>query len=1129
MKKSIFILFALTLSFGNVVKSQDTTVIQTLNFGDITKRRGWYVFPSDTNTYQKILMYYTLKCDAATTQDAYPCGEWDYTTYTNLYQYENIGQPYYWFNGTYPDTVQYTTIPTYSYYQQYQNYLVYDTINSESNYNLGTGSLSLTHPFGSAIKNAKTHYLYTAAELLSSGLTAGTIDKLKFDVIGTGSNLNHLKIIIKHSIQTTLDNPDLTGFTEVYNYNTSLTAGLNELNFTTPFLWDGTSNIIIELSYNNTNSTTNNIVSGETTGFNSTLYTTSQDGYLNYDGMDDYVEIPDNNNLDLSSNFSLETWVYPTIFSANSWENTIIGKDADENSGSGYVLRCGGNGILNFNLGTAAGWKEVTSSTNALTLNTWQHVAATYDGATLKIYVNGVLVGSTANTSVAKINSMNLNIGAGYNGGQRKFYGKIDDVKIWSTTLSSATITAWKNKNVSPSHPNYANLIAYYKFDDEQNIGVDSGLNNFNSSSNGFQVWENFKGSTLFKNLTVGSERPNLVFTQGNYISHIDSILITDTIQNPQATIIEYNTSLNLNVEGVALTPFDTTFAWSSGWSYTYDANQNIIDSVFNTFDVQLVNQYDQTTYQIQNYVTPYGIGLNLGANGFRWVYDVTDYAPLFHDTLEISAGNQQELIDLKFIMIKGTPPREAIEVKQIWLGDWQHSDIANDVVLPTANISLNPTATQYRIKTRTTGHWFGGFQNCAEFCPKYHNIKINGTQQFEWLNWKTCADNPVIAQGGTWIYDRAGWCPGTFGDTYDHELTPFVTPGSTVGIDYGMQVTAGGMEGNYRTSVQLISYGPTNFALDAAIDEIVSPNDWEFRNRINPICADPKIIIQNTGSTPLTSLNISYQVRGGAPENYTWNGFLNFLEKQEVVLPIGTQAFWNTGSTENVFEVTISNPNGGTDEYAENNIAAANFIKPVVYTNNFYLQFTTNLAAYENSYTVKDDQGNIVLSRSGMTNSTTYKDTLNLPNGCYVFDFYDSGDDGISFFANSDGNGSLKFYNMPIPTTLKSFPSNFGSFIKYYFVMDIPTGEREINNQQDVVVYPNPSKGVYNVYFNGFTEDADIEVYTVLGKKILQKHVETSSTAKNFTINLENESNGIYFLKIISKNNNLTKQLIKN
>ena len=54
---------------------------------------------------------------------------------------------------------------------------------------------------------------------------------------------------------------------------------------------------------------------------------------------------------------------------------------------------------------------------------------------------------------------------------------------------------------------------------------------------------------------------------------------------------------------------------------------------------------------------------------------------------------------------------------------------------------------------------------------------------------------NPVIAQEELGFVDRAGWCPGTFGTTYDHEITDLVNPGDTVNIDYGMQVTSGGMK----------------------------------------------------------------------------------------------------------------------------------------------------------------------------------------------------------------------------------------------------------------------------------------------------------------------------------------------
>ncbi len=124
MKK--IILSALLLTFiVNILIAQDTTIVQTLTFNDITKRRGWYIFPSDTINYQKILMYYTLKCDAATTQDQYPCGEWDYTTLTNLYQHNNIGSSRYQINGIYPDTINYVTFPTYTYHEQNQYFIVY--------------------------------------------------------------------------------------------------------------------------------------------------------------------------------------------------------------------------------------------------------------------------------------------------------------------------------------------------------------------------------------------------------------------------------------------------------------------------------------------------------------------------------------------------------------------------------------------------------------------------------------------------------------------------------------------------------------------------------------------------------------------------------------------------------------------------------------------------------------------------------------------------------------------------------------------------------------------------------------------------------------------------------------------
>ncbi len=78
------LLFLITcLSIAPAIRAGDTIVVKTLTFNDITKRTGTWLFPP-AQRYEKVLMYYTLKCDERTTQDRFPCGEWDYLTYTTL-------------------------------------------------------------------------------------------------------------------------------------------------------------------------------------------------------------------------------------------------------------------------------------------------------------------------------------------------------------------------------------------------------------------------------------------------------------------------------------------------------------------------------------------------------------------------------------------------------------------------------------------------------------------------------------------------------------------------------------------------------------------------------------------------------------------------------------------------------------------------------------------------------------------------------------------------------------------------------------------------------------------------------------------------------------------------------------
>jgi hypothetical protein len=1136
MKKTVLIsllLIVIGLPPAIAQNTGDTTVVQTLEFSDITKRRGWYVFPSETNTYSKILMYYTLKCDAATTQDGYACGEWDYTTYTNLYQHENIGSSYYYLGSNNPDTIFYVSNPIYDYNQSYQYFPVYDATTSETSGTVGVGATPLTEVFNTSNRTGKTQYIFTASELTTAGIIAGPIDKLALEVSAVGPDINNLRISIKHTALNELTPASYeTGLQEVYNINTSIVSvGTANFNFHTPFTWDGTSNVVVELCFDNTSTGADFSVSGDAAGFNSGI-TGSDNGYLDF-GSGDYVEVPSAAFSNISDEITVSFWCYgdPDVMPMNSY--IFEGRDAN-----GYR-------VVNSHLpwsNSRVYWDAGNSGTNSYDRvdeaanssdfsGQWNHWAFTKNALTgdMAVYLNGNVFTSGAGLTrtMAGIETFKIG-GPGQNDYSGRYDGLIDEFRVWNAALDQTAIQDWMNKTVDATHPNIANLQAAYNFNDlTGTVAVDYSANGHDAQLMGLPSWNMESACDVNSNTLQSTNRPNMTFIQGVYTSHLDSVLVIDSAEHHQVSIIETTTSVDMNVAGIASSPVDTTYGWLPGYSYTFDTNGIVIDSTYIVPDGFFVNTYNQTTHQIQNYVTPYGIGLNLGVNGFRWVYDVTDYKPLFHDTVEFSAGNQQELIDVKFIMIHGTPPRDVVDFETIWLGDYQHSNIANDISMPAVDVDLNPSATRYTVKTRTTGHWFGGFENCAEFCPKLHDLSINGTQQFQWLNWKTCADNPVISQGGTWIYDRAGWCPGTFGDTYDHDITPYVTPGGTASIDYGMEYDATGMEGNYRTTVQLVSYGDINFTNNATVDDIISPNIWEYHNRVNPICDNPKIVIKNNGSANLTSATIEFWVCNGGHESFNWTGNLAFGEAEEVELPISGQGFWFEAQDCKWFNVDIVTSNGASDDYDYDNTYSAEFEAPKTYPSDFYIWTITNNAASENELYVYDENGNVIFSRTNFANSTTYKDTLNLSPGCYKMEFLDSDGDGLGFFANSDGNGSIKTKMIGGPQ-LDQFDSDFGAHITHYFTVGYTLSEEEIESYTSVEIFPNPSDNIFNIEVEGFGKRVNVFVLDAAGRQISNESITSNDYLIKTQINLEGMESGIYFVKIGNGEKQQIKKLIK-
>jgi len=163
-------------------------------------------------------------------------------------------------------------------------------------------------------------------------------------------------------------------------------------------------------------------------------------GALSFDGVNDWLTVADANSLDLTTGMTLEAWVYPTAL--NSWETTLLKEAGNELA---YSLYADNNGNDTGGPRRPAGYiRQGSNSYNAagssqLPLNTWTHLAATYDGAALRLYVNGTQVSSLARTGAINTSTGPLRVGGNAVWGEF-FNGSIDEVRVYSNALTTAEI-----------------------------------------------------------------------------------------------------------------------------------------------------------------------------------------------------------------------------------------------------------------------------------------------------------------------------------------------------------------------------------------------------------------------------------------------------------------------------------------------------------------------------------------------------------------------------------------------------------------------------------------------------------------------------------------------------------------
>ena len=157
---------------------------------------------------------------------------------------------------------------------------------------------------------------------------------------------------------------------------------------------------------------------------------------LQFDGVNDSVMVADAADLDLTLGATMEAWVRPTTL--NGWRTVVLKEAVGDLA---YALYSSNDTSRPAALTRLSGTTSLAAGANPIAPNSWSHLAGTYDGATLRLYVNGTQVSATGATGLISATASPLMIG-GNSVWNEFFAGTIDDVRIYNRALSPAEIGA---------------------------------------------------------------------------------------------------------------------------------------------------------------------------------------------------------------------------------------------------------------------------------------------------------------------------------------------------------------------------------------------------------------------------------------------------------------------------------------------------------------------------------------------------------------------------------------------------------------------------------------------------------------------------------------------------------------